>query len=143
MALDMIFATCDGEDIECLVQAIEYATQDLREIGADCEAGPGRPARLDVLQCCLGQYHDRILDEVYPFFAPSSLSNSTNTVLYQLIELILHYNSVLGEVAALLDEEDRPVNPLMCMVASLSDQFARSTSTDASWQLRRTTSTCS
>ena len=35
------------------------------------------------------RYHERVLDEVYPFFAPTTLDAAENTLLYQLIYIIL------------------------------------------------------
>ena len=47
--IDMIFGSCDGQDIDCLTAAIDNATSDLKELSRDCEASAGHAAREDVL----------------------------------------------------------------------------------------------
>lgn len=120
--VEMIFGSCDGQEVEVLAQAIEYATDDLLELASDCEAAPGRPARLDILKFQLGIFHDRVLVEVQRFF-DSRLHDAEQAFLYQLISLICSYSSVLTDLSARLPEADRPVSPLLSLIGQLSDNF--------------------
>lgn len=120
--VDMIFGSCDGQEVEVLAQAVEYAVDDLLELAADCEAAPGRPARLDILKFQLHRYHERVLVEVQRFF-DGRLSDAEQSFLYQLITLICTYSSALSDLSARLPEADRPASPLLSLVGQLSDNF--------------------
>ena len=115
------FEACDGKDIACLAQAVEFALQDLLKLAGDCASQPGRGSRHDVLAFHLVLYHKRIEEEINPFLEEDVLKVTDNGTLYSLIKLIVRYTQELGNFNAKLPPRKRTASSYMSKLGHLSD----------------------
>ena len=123
MEIEITFEACDGQDIACLEQAVDFATQDLVKLAEDCASKPGRESRNDILAFHLELYHQRIEKEIAPFLVDQRIQSTENTVLYAAIKLICKYAHDLGDFNARLPPKRRQKSSQLSELGRLSDRL--------------------